>query len=153
MIADEAANETHLSDNSLEDDENEDGYLVFDDEDIECLMGLDNQIKKPKVNIQSLTSTLSDDEHADDEAPELPTWEEFNQQMEDYKNLSNMFEQHVVEGAKLEEENGKFKLELDGQFAPYDADKEKEIKTLKMQLEESALRKEHLKTMLSEKDW
>lgn len=63
-----------------------------------------------------------------------------------------MFEELVVVGKGLEEENEKYKMALNDHFTPYNAHKEKEIKTLRVQFEESVLREEHLKKMLKEKD-
>lgn len=57
-------------------------------------MGLNDQVRKPQVNSQSILSTLSDISKA-------VSWEDFKHHMEDYANLSTMFKQLVDDNAKL----------------------------------------------------
>lgn len=64
------------------------------------------------------------------EEPELPSQEEIQQQLDDYKQLSEMFELAVREGTKLEAEN----------------------EMLKSQLSQSASREENFKQLLTVKD-
>lgn len=142
------------SDDDDEDELDEEECCLADEElEIEeCYMGNDLNIIPPKVNFQSLTSNLTNNEHADDEIPDMPSWEEFQQQIEDYKNLSEMFEQLVVEGSRMENENEKYKTALNEKSVSLEKEKEKEIKTLKLQHGEATLREESLKEMLTEKD-
>lgn len=102
MIAKEEANEAHLFDNLSEEDE---GYLTFGDSDNEdeCYMGLSDQAKKPKVNSQSVLSSLSDNDSTNEKEDlfEAMSWEDIKQQMEDYANLASMFNELVKDNAKL----------------------------------------------------
>lgn len=123
------------------------------DDEEECCVGFEDQVEKTKVNSQLSLSIVSNDENTSEVPPKMVSWEEFSQQMEDYKKLSSMFEQLVIVGKDLDEQNEKYKQALKERFKPYDADKEEEIKNLNIQLEQATLREEHLKEMLTKKGW
>lgn len=174
MLAEEASkNEAHfwdtLSDEGIyaneELDDEEDDSLTFiercnlaeeidedDNEEDECCICLKSPKLTSKVDFLPISLILSDNEYAGEIPPKMVSWEEFSQQMGDYKRLSTMFKELVIVGKGLEEEVEKYKLAQNIQLTPYDAKNEKEIKILRVQVEESALREEHLKEILENRD-
>lgn len=56
------------------------------------------KIEEAKVVTELVSSILSNDDSTDESPPEMVPWEEFNQQMKDYKKLATIFEELVVVG-------------------------------------------------------